>query len=600
MTLSTSTVILAPGNSRTYSLAPGEAVTVATEPNCYVTVTETPDVIATADQGGQTNARESILQYKGEWTYGPYALGGTVAVAVSLSKSTSSVSVTLGSTAAAAVGAAGVDYVPGRKVRSMLGAEAFNLVAISGLPAEASFSGAGSYNSAGILAVQSTGTITHNPTGWYDGSACLEFTPNTDSNAEFRIYNAVGLDIYDPDGIAFEFDLPEMDTSKVNFSIIFDFSDSATNLFPVNTKSVPVWRCDQTVAQTKEKAGRKYIRQRWDHDATDANCGAWPGYGLSTGGTGADETKSQTWIRFRVSKFSGKTIKFKSVRLGGRATPCFVFGSDNATPRDLFNRAFAYMAAKGIPGYIAQYTSALSSIPSALAGCRSAYAAGFEMTGDDIVDRSLGSSVTDEATMRAAVEGTLRDMLGYGFRRGSRAWVANNNSSSYLMIRELARAGYVCNRNGETDGRYVFTEGGVPDAFRLPATSMDNKNFTEIQPVLDRAITMGCSLWYYWHGMLSSARIDSDRVANVTGTVGAPIARSGTESLQQYRARALALGTAVGTASVTYFDARIGSSGLGMWWEEFKQVIDYVAPKSRDGTCVVLSPEDWCRNVGLL
>jgi len=51
--------------------------------------------------------RTSILQYKGEWTYGPYALGGTVVVAVSLSKSTSSVSATLGSAAAAVVGAGG-------------------------------------------------------------------------------------------------------------------------------------------------------------------------------------------------------------------------------------------------------------------------------------------------------------------------------------------------------------------------------------------------------------------------------------------------------------------------------------------------------------
>lgn len=110
MTLSTSTVTLAPGSSRTYSLAPGEAVTVATEPNCYVTVTETPDVISSADLDGQTNVRTSILQYKGSWTYGPYALGGTVAVAVSLSKSTSSVSVTLGSAAAAVVRAAG--YIP--------------------------------------------------------------------------------------------------------------------------------------------------------------------------------------------------------------------------------------------------------------------------------------------------------------------------------------------------------------------------------------------------------------------------------------------------------------------------------------------------------
>lgn len=115
MTLSTSTVTLAPGSSRTYSLAPGEAVTVATEPNCYVTVTETPDVITTADQGGQTNVRTSILQYKGEWTYGPYALGGTVVVDVSLSKSTSSVSATLGSTASAVVGAG----LPGRTLGSV-------------------------------------------------------------------------------------------------------------------------------------------------------------------------------------------------------------------------------------------------------------------------------------------------------------------------------------------------------------------------------------------------------------------------------------------------------------------------------------------------
>ena len=114
MTLSTSTVTLAPGSSRTYTLAPGEAVTVATEPNCYVTVTETPDVISSADLDGQTNVRTSILQYKGEWTYGPYALGGTVVVDVSLAKSTSSVSVTLGSAAAAVVGAAGA--VPQRDV----------------------------------------------------------------------------------------------------------------------------------------------------------------------------------------------------------------------------------------------------------------------------------------------------------------------------------------------------------------------------------------------------------------------------------------------------------------------------------------------------
>ena len=488
--------------------------------------------------------------------------------------------------------------VGNRKIRSYLGPEAFDLVSISGLPAAASFSGAGSYASAGLLAVQSTGTITHNATGWYDGTACLEFVPNTDSNAEFRIYNAAGLNISDDDGLAFEFELPEMDTAKTNFSITFDYSDSATNLYPTNTAGMRVWNCDATTNSSKEKAGRKYIRQRWDHDATDANAGAWPGYPQVTAGTGADRTKLAKWIRFRFNKFSGLTIKIKRVRRGGLSTPCFVLGSDNGNPETLFNRGFAYMASKGLPGYLAQYLSGLSG--ATLDAYRRAYAAGFEIVGDDTVDRPMGTDVTVEATMRSAVETTRDTLLGYGFKRGSRVWVANNNNTSYLMIRELARAGYVANRNGTGDGRYVFPEGGVPDAFRLPALSVDNMNWTAIQPIVDRAITYGATLWLYWHGMLSSARIDADRTANVTGTAGAPIARSGTESLAAYRTRAAGLGTGAGDATVTYFDARIGSSSLGIWWEEFKQMVDYIAPKALDGSCVVLSPEEWCVDVGLL
>ncbi len=168
------------------------------------------------------------------------------------------------------------------------------------------------------------------------------------------------------------------------------------------------------------------------------------------------------------------------------------------------------------------------------------------------------------------------------------------------MVRELARAGYVANRNGATDGRYVFPEGGVQDPFRLPALSIDNTNWTAIQPVIDRAITYGCTSWLYWHGVISAARLDADRTANVTGTAGAPIARSGTESTAQYRTRAAALGTAVGTASVAYMDARIGSAALAIWWEELKQLIDYLAPRNMDGTCVVAGPEEWAADVGLL
>lgn len=490
--------------------------------------------------------------------------------------------------------------VRSRRVRSMLGAEAFDLMAISGLPAGASFSGSGSYASAGILAVQSSGTVTHNATGWYDGTACMEFTPNTDSSAEFRIYNAAGLNISDDDGIAFEFEIPAPDTSKTNFSIYFDFSSDAVSLFPTNVQQVRMWVCDQTTAQTKEKGGRKYIRQRWDSTTTaDADCGAWPGLVNTSisGGTGADRTALAKWIRFRCNKFSGQTIKFKAVRRGGKSAPTFVLGSDSASPEPLFS-AMAYAASIGLPTYFAQYLSGLTG--TALDGYRRAHAAGVEITGDDMVDRALGQTITDEAAMRAAIEGTRDGLRSLGFTRGGKVWVANNNSTSALMVRELARAGYVANRNGATDGRYVFPEGGVPDPYRLPALSIDNTNWTAIQPVIDRAITYGCTSWLYWHGVLSSARIDADRTANVTGTAGAPIARSGTESLSAYRARALGLGTAAGTASVTYFDARIGSAALGIWWEELKQMFDYLAPKNMDGTCSVVGPEEWCADVGLL
>lgn len=489
--------------------------------------------------------------------------------------------------------------IRGRKVKSLLGPVAIDLVTASTLPAGASFSGAGSYNSAGALAVQSTGTVTHNATGWYDGTACLEFTPNSDAG-EVRFYNATGWYISDDDGVAFEYELPEMDTSKVNFSIGFDHSSDAVSLFPSNLKSMDVWRCDATTATGKEKAGRKYIRQRFDYDSTDANAGAFTGYAQGTTGTGADRTAMQKYIRLRVNKFSGKTVKFKAVRQGGRSTPCFVMGSDNGGPEDLALRAFGYMAAKGMPGYANQYLSGLA-VASILDRYQRIYAAGFEVNANDTIDRPLGVDVTDEATMRLAIELTRDTLAGYGFERGARVWIANNNSSSYLMIRELERAGYVANRNGsETQQRYIYPEGQAIDAYRLPSTSIDNLNFTAIQPMLDRAITLGATMWIYWHGVLSTARMDADRTANVTGTAGAPVARSGTESLTAYRARAAGLGTAAGNASVVYFDARVASTALGIWWEELVQMIDYLAPKSRDGSCVVLSPEEWCADVGLL
>lgn len=492
--------------------------------------------------------------------------------------------------------------IRGKKVRSLKGPEAFDLMAISGLPAGASFSGAGTYAGANILAVQSTGTVTHNATGWYDGSPCIDFVPNTDSSAEFRIYNAAGFNISDDDGIAFEFAIPmDLDTSKVNFSIIFSYSSDAVSLFPTNTSGVDVWRCDQSGATYKEKGGRKYIRQRWDYDATDANAGAFHGYNRpANGGTGADRTALVKWVRFAMSKFSGKTVKFKAVRRGGSSMPCLVMGSDSITPEDAVLQGFSYMAQKDMGGYICTYISALTGLAGTLDRMRRAHAAGFGTPGDDIVDRPLGETVLDRPTMTAGIVGTKVAMAAYGLTRDAKIWVANNNSTSYLMIEELVAAGYVCNRNGATDGRYVFPEGGVPDPFRLPSVSLDNLSAATMQAYVDRTITYQCTLWMYWHGMLSSARLDADRTANVTGTAGAPAARSGVETIAAYRTRMVGLGAGIGAASVAYFDARIGSASLGVWYEDWKTLVDYINTKRVAGDLVVAGASEWCADVGLL
>ena len=76
----TTTGTLTAGNSRTFTLAPGSALTLTLLPNCRVTVTETPETVSASDAGGNS-PRTHIHQLAGVFTYGPYAMGGSVVVA---------------------------------------------------------------------------------------------------------------------------------------------------------------------------------------------------------------------------------------------------------------------------------------------------------------------------------------------------------------------------------------------------------------------------------------------------------------------------------------------------------------------------------------
>lgn len=75
----TTTGTLTAGNSRTFALAPGSALTLTLLPNCRVTVTETPETVSASDAGGNS-PRTHNHQLAGVFTYGPYAMGGTVVV----------------------------------------------------------------------------------------------------------------------------------------------------------------------------------------------------------------------------------------------------------------------------------------------------------------------------------------------------------------------------------------------------------------------------------------------------------------------------------------------------------------------------------------
>jgi len=75
----TTTGTLTAGNSRTFALAPGSALTLTLLPNCRVTVTETPETVSASDAGGNS-PRTHNHQLTGVFTYGPYAMGGSVVV----------------------------------------------------------------------------------------------------------------------------------------------------------------------------------------------------------------------------------------------------------------------------------------------------------------------------------------------------------------------------------------------------------------------------------------------------------------------------------------------------------------------------------------
>jgi hypothetical protein len=497
----------------------------------------------------------------------------------------------------------------GASLPAIKGEEVLDFALAGFLPAGASFSGTGSYNSEGRIATQNTGTVRHNPTGWKDGTACLEFTPNANSLCELRMFfdGAAGtarapMNWSDTNGVAFDFEITGFNTALTLPAITCTFANNAANIAPPNRAAFAVFRNDNaTQATQREIQGRYYVRQRFDHLATDAAAGYWVGYGYNAAeaGTGADWRLPVNVVRLTFSQFSGQTIKFKRIRRGGWSMPCVVMGTDNATPETLASHVAPMMARNNIAHYANQYTATLAN-PQALARFQRLYESGWELNPNDVVDRPLGQ-VLDQATVRSAIEQSRDFYRAQGWTRGNKVWIANNNSDSAMMRAELLAAGFVADRLGGNGDRYAFPEGGIPDPMKIPSVSIDNRTLTTIQPYVDRAITMGCTIWLYYHNVWPKADLDTARTLNLTGTAGAPIAVNAGETPGSYRARMVALATPEGNASVTYLDARIGSiATLAIWSEDLEEVANYIGGRIAAGGMVSMTPTQWCKAVGIL
>lgn len=429
-------------------------------------------------------------------------------------------------------------------------------------------------------ATQSSCTATKNATGWTDGTPCLDIVPNNDGFCEYRMYWDANnsIDLNDDDGFAIEFLVPDM-ADKNSPSLSIDISSSATSTSaPANRTS---WKIYQGDAKPCVYHGRLYQRIRFDIAATDAKYGLYSGSAPSVSGTGYSKVNKANWMRFTFNtQCGGKTFKFKRLVRGGRARPTLIIGTDAAAFHPLGQLLGAYFAKRGWGGYINQYVgggNGWQDLQKSRDTMNLLYDSGWDVNLNDLEDRPLGTVVTDQTVMAAAVSGTISAQRAMGWLRGSNIWVANNNDYSSLMIQELESAGVVLNRAGGNEGRYVFCEGGITNPYRIPSTNIDQKTTAQITTMIDRCDEYGATMWLYFHNVFSRQRCIDDGQVDPT----------------PYTPSAYA---ALGGATATYCASR-GIDKYCIWWEELSAALDYITatyPHMR-----VMTPSAWAQENGL-
>lgn len=438
--------------------------------------------------------------------------------------------------------------------------------------------GAGS-SIATTTATQSSCVAVWNPTGWPDGTGCLEITPNTDSFSEFRMYfdATKQFDLWSDDGYAVEWIMPNIEDKPANPGLAFTIGRGATSTgAPADTRTVGLYK---QATGTTYFSGRRYDRHRWDFDTTDAKCGVWPGYAATATGAGVNKTHTINWLRFEFSKIGGKTVKIKRVVRGGRARPCLVLGTDSAAFYPLSELVNAYAAQYGLKWSVNQYFgggTGVDDIARSRDVIRAIYASGSDYNVNDLIDRPLATAGLNQQQITDMVAQCRAKAEAYGWRRGSNIHIYNNNSYNDTVVAGMAAGGIVAARGGNNDGRFVFTEGGVVNPLRLPAASWDQLTTAQMTAQIDRVIEVGATQWAYWHNVYSTARVTDDGQTAV-----------GASTPSAYAA-----------ANAAYCTPR-GINGLTVWWEELKGALDYIVAKRNAGLIDVMTPSQWCAAHGI-
>lgn len=445
-----------------------------------------------------------------------------------------------------------------------------------------------------VQAAGGTVNIVYNPTGWHDGSGCLEFTPTganptmrafLDANTQFKFAS--------DDGWGIEVMLPSVDNKAVNYQVTVGFGAGAVST------AVPANRIEQRIFDGLASnsgnyfSGVKHDRYRWDCLNTDLKAGPNFGYLPSVYGSGITKNSVVNWMVLYCSDaYLGKTIKIKRVTAGGKGRPALVVTVDYLSDQHLdligsklssfgwrFNGQFMSQDMDLVTGYLGTKRDYLTRI----------WRSGGDMNPNDVIDRNLRTA--DYSTAKALIKQNIADMKSvgtYSLGRGTNFYVYNFNGYNDDVIRAFVEEGMIAGRAGiQENGRFTFTENGVVNSMRMPAKNWDTASVQSMKDQIDRAIEYGVTIHVYYHKVWSKAQVVLDGFT-------APGATETTTAY--YNARV----AASDTAAVSYLTARgITNDNVSNWSEDLLEAFAYARQKELSGEIDFLLTSEWMNRVGL-